>query len=804
MSRKTRIIGGTIGVLLVALIAGALFLRYQVRKSFPLTSGTIAVRGLQSPVRILRDAYGVPHIEASNEHDLMMATGFVHAQDRLWQMDMTRRAGEGRLSEIIGPATLPFDRMFRIVGIRRSAEAIVAHMAPGSLDRLRWYADGVNAFIASAKGRYPVEFDLLGYEPEPWTPLHSVIVGRLTAWELNLSWWTDLTYGSIAGRVGLDRILDIMPSYPSGVPVTVPYGDWRAYASLGLPYLRTAQAFASLSAGASVAGGSNAWAVGPARSATGSAILANDTHLQLESPSRWYELQMEMPGMRVRGMSMAGVPAVVAGRNDSVAWGLTNVMADDADFYVEKLDSSTGTRYLYDGVWHPLTYIAEEIPVKGDTSRALTVRLTRHGPIVTDIETPLQKGRSPYVASMRWTGNEIDDQFLAFTMIDRARNWEEFTSGVREFAVPGQNFVYADVRGNIGYWCGVRLPVRSGRNSLLPLPGWDPSTEWRGFVPFARLPHRFNPPEGYIATANNKLVDDAYPYHISDLWEPPSRIERLNDVLGKKGELFSVQDFERLQLDTYSYYAREIVPYILAAFRDSTLAAQDTEKVFEYLRNWNYRFNADDVATSIYQAFLVRLIHNTFADEMGEDLFHDWVILSNIPLRVTARLLAEGSSAWFDDVRTTAVETRDDIVRASLRDAVADLRSRCGPDTKNWRWGNIHVVSLRHPFGLRKPLDRIFNIGPFPVGGASTSLTSFEYDLNRPFDVTVGPSFRQIFIMGGEGEFRSVLPSGQSGQVFNVHYDDQTGLWLNGGYRTGRFRKGPGADVERLTLEPGR
>jgi len=375
---------------------------------------------------------------------------------------------------------------------------------------------------------------------------------------------------------------------------------------------------------------------------------------------------------------------------------------------------------------------------------------------------------------------------------------------VKEFAVPGQNFVYADARGNIGYWCGVRLPVRNGRNSLLPLPGWESSSEWKGFVPFARLPHRFNPPEGYIASANNKIVDDAYPYHISDLWEPASRIERLNDVLGKKGDLFSVQDCERLQLDTYSTYAREIVPYIVGAFRDSAASLQDGEKVFEYLRNWNYRFSTDDVATSIYQEFLVALIRNTFADEMGNDLFHDWVILSNVPLRVTSRLLAQGTSPWFDDVRTPAVETRDDIIRKSLREAVAALRSAWGEDTKNWRWGNLHTVSLRHPFGLRKPLDRIFNIGPFPVNGASTALVSFEYDLNKPFDATVGPSFRQIFDMGGDGGYRSVLPSGESGQVFDPHYADQTELWLNGGYRTGVFRGPPRGELERLQLEPGR
>ena len=801
MSRKTRIIAGTLGVLLVALLAAALFLRYQIRKSFPVIEGTLQVPGLESPVTVTRDAFGVPSIEARSEHDLMMATGYVHAQDRLWQMDMARRAGEGRLSELFGSATVPFDRMFRIVGLRRAAERILARMAPGSLDRLKWYSEGVNASISASRGRYPVEFDLLGYTPEPWTPLHSVIVGRLIAWELNLSWWTDVTYGSIAERVGLDRLLEIMPPYPGDVPPTVPASEWRPYAGLALPYLRTAEEYAAFSGLSAFKGGSNAWAVSPRRSATHGAILANDTHLQLECPARWYELEMRAPGLHVRGMSMAGVPAVIAGRNDSIAWGITNVMADDADFYVEQLDSATGTRYLYNGAWHPLELINEEIGVKGDTAVPLTIRLTHHGPLVTDIRTPLQMGKAPYVASMRWTGSEVDDQFLAFTLIDRARSWQEFTAGVAEFAVPGQNFVYADTRGNIGYWCGVRLPERAGRNSLLPLPGWDPSTEWRGFVPFARLPHMFNPPAGYVASANNRIVDDSYPYHISDLWEPPSRIERLNDVLGKPGDVFAVQDFERLQLDTYSRYARDIVPYILEAFHDSVGTLPMGDRVFEYIRNWHHRFDADDIATSIYQEFLVHLLRDTYADEMGDSLYHDWVILGNIPLRVTTRLLAEGNSPWFDDVRTPAVEGRDEIVRRSLREAIAALREKFGDDTRQWGWGNLHTVSLRHPFGLRKPLDRIFNIGPFPVPGGSTALISMEYDLNAPFAVTVGPSFRQVFDM--HGDYRAVLPSGESGQVFDVHYDDQTRLWLNGAYRTGVFGRLPEGRLERLTLEPG-
>ena len=803
LSKRAKLIIGSLGLLLLALVIAVLFLRYQLRKSFPETSGTLTLEGLHAVVDVTRDEFGVPRIAARNEHDLMVALGYVHAQDRLWQMDMARRAAEGRLSELFGKRTLDFDRMFRIAGLRRISEALERQLSPASKDRLQWYADGVNAFIAGHQGKFPLEFDLLNYEPEAWTPVHSVLIGRFMAWELNLSWWTDLTLGAIADRVGLEKTLDILPPYPASVPPIVPSRDWRSYASLGGAYLRTAQDFCAFFGGAGMAGGSNAWVIAPRLSSSGKVILANDTHLPLQLPSRWYEVQLYAPGYAVRGMSVAGIPAIIAGRNDRIAWGLTNVMADDADFYVERIDSVDSSKYLDGSEWVTMTSLHEEIQVRGDSTVPLTVRLTRHGPVITDINRPLMNASYPYVASMRWTGAELDDEFEAFNRIDRAGNWKEFTEGVRGFTVPGQNFVYGDVDGNIGYWCGVRLPVRGRQNSILPLPGWDRSTDWKGFVPFEQLPHLYNPPEGYIATANNKIVDDTYPYHISDLWEPPSRILRLHEILGQRGELFSVEDFERLQVDCVSHHAREVVPYVLAAFADSAVGLPEGDRVFEYLRNWNFVFSRDDIATAIFQQFFVFLLRNIYEDEMGKDLFHDFVILGNIPVRVTTRLLEEGRSPWFDDVGTPAIETRDDIIRKSLRESIVALRDRFGEDTRSWRWGEMHTVMLQHPFGLVKPLDRVFNLGPFPYGGGQTSLISGEYSYNEPFAVIVGASFRQIFDMADSGNVRAVLPSGQSGQVFNSHYGDQTDLWLNGGYRIVRSGTS-GARWEQLYLRPAR
>ena len=803
LSTKAKVFVGSLAVLIVLALAAALFVRYEIRKSYPVTSGSAVLEGLVNPVAVARDEYGIPDISAGSEHDLLAAMGYVHAQDRLWQMDLQRRAAAGRLSELFGPVTVPFDRMFRIVGLARIARTIEDHLPPESRERLVWYTEGVNAFLATHRGSYPAEFDLLRYDPEPWSPLDCILVGRMMAWEMNLSWWTDLTIGAIAERVGLERAMDIFPSYPREIPPIVRPGKQPPLASLGLEMVRTAEAYRAFAGVSAVATGSNAWVVGPAKSATGAVILANDTHLHLSIPSPWYEVQLRCPVYNVRGMSVPGTPGVVAGRNDSIAWGITNAMADDADFYVERIDSADGTKYWYNGEWVPLSIRTEEIGVRGDSAVPVVIRETLHGPVVTDIRTSLQRSQPPYVASMRWTGREIDDQIGTFGRINRARNWSEFTSALRHFAVPGQNFVYGDVRGNIGYWCGVLLPIRGRQNSLLPLPGWDRSAAWKGFVPFEHLPHLYNPPEGYIATANNKIAGDDYPYHISDLWEPPSRIVRLREVLGKKGEVFTVEDFERLQNDTYSHLAREVVPFIFAAFADSASAHPGDQRLLEYFRNWNFYFTQEDIATSIFQMFFVRLLENIYKDEMGDDLYHDFVLLVNVPIRVTTKLLRDGNSPWFDDVATTNIETRDDIVRRSLRQAADALGERFGPEMKTWRWGDMHTVTLKHPFGLQPPLDRIFNVGPFPASGGSSSLVSCEYSFNTPFTVTVGPAFRQIFDMANPRQARAVLASGQSGQIFHRHYDDQTHLWRNGGYRVVRHDD-TGSGREVLRLEPKR
>jgi penicillin G amidase len=802
VSRRLKLFFGVSGVLLVTLVALGFFIRYQLTKSFPQTTGSETLQSIKQQTDVYRDPYGVPRIVAVNDRDALVAMGFLHAQDRLWQMDLQRRAASGRLSEVFGKATLPFDKMFRIVGLRRIAVNIEKQLPEGTRADLQAYCDGVNACCAAMRGKLPLEFDLLRYNPEPWTPVDCILTGRLIAWELNLSWWTDVTYGALVARLGRDTVAQILPSYPSTIPPQVPSEEWRRYVDNLHGYVTISQDYLAYLGRPLVSGGSNAWAIAPQKSVTGAVILANDTHLHLTQPCQWYELGVIAPGLTVHGMSIPGVPGIVAGKNDSIAWGVTNLMADDADFYLERINEAEST-YFFDNAWHKLAIIDEEIPVRGDSASILHVRLTDHGPIITDIRTPLNQAHPEFVASMRWVGAEIDDQVGAFLKIDRAHNWNEFVQGLRSFSLPGQNFVYGDARGNIGYYCAARLPIRGSKQGLLPLPGWERSNDWTGFVPFDQLPHLLNPSTGYVASANNKTVDDSYPYYIGQLWEPPSRIQRLQEALGNAAERISIQDCRQLQTETYSSLARELTPYLLTAATDSAVGAGYGERVREYLRNWNYRFTREDIATSLFQEFLVHLIRNIYSDEMGDELFHDFTMLVNVPLRVTTRLLKEGSSVWFDDVRTPVVESRDDILRRSARDAIRDLVSRLGEDPRLWRWGSLHTVTLQHPFGLQPPLGKIFSIGPFPYPGASSALMSGEYSLSAPFAVSVAASYRQIFNFADHDAHLAILPSGESGQVYQQHYDDQTPLWLYGGYRT-VIRQPVKESWDHLCLLPGR
>lgn len=786
MSKLGKIVAGLGISVLVILIAGALFLHHLITKSFPVTHGSIPLPGLHTSVDVYRDDYGIPHIHASDEHDLMMAVGFAQAQDRLWQMDVLRRAGEGRLSEIFGKSTIQFDMLFRTINLHKVADSIRTHLSPESEQILENYAQGVNAFIDQNRGKFPVEFDILNYTPEHWTVEHSILTSRLIAWELNLAWWTDLTYGEIAAKVSPQKLKEILPAYPDSIPPTVQTLTTGKHAAQLHSLLDAGRAYRSFFGLGGLEAGSNAWVVDSSRSISGKPILANDPHLAMPAPSRWYEAHLSAPGWNVAGVMVPGVPLIVLGHNDSAAWGMTNAMIDDADFFIEQTDSSRPGMVRFGKEWRPIESHTEKIYIGSADSTTIEVRSTSHGPIINSVHPSFQHGDSTGSSSspiaMRWTGLEVSDEISAFTRMNKAGSLSEFEQGVKELTVPAQAVVYADVDGNIAYWTAGRVPIRQSGNPMLPLPGWTGDAEWKGFIPFDQLPQVKNPPEGFIACANQRIADKSYPYYLSTLWEPPSRITRIRELL-HAADHFSSVDFEQFQQDISSPFARDAVRYLLAAYNDSSASkTPEISDALTYLHNWDYRFTKTDIATTIFNVFFVKLLHNIFEDEMGPDVFNDFVFFGAIPYRVTGQLLAADSSAWFDKAGTTQIETKNQILRKSLEDAISELRTSSGEEMKTWQWGNLHTVTFTHPFGLQKPFDRVFNIGPFPIAGGGTTVMKTEYKMSLPFATSVGPSMRQIVDLASPKSASIVITSGESGQAYSKHYDDQTSLWLNGGY----------------------
>ncbi|HEX9614008.1 MAG TPA: penicillin acylase family protein, partial [Bacteroidota bacterium] len=759
------------------------YLAYHLAtKSFPVTDGSVVAEGLEKPVDIYRDSFGVPHIFAESHHDAWFAAGFVQAQDRLWQMEVIRRAGLGRLAEVLGPPALNTDKLFRTLGLRRLAEETAKNLDAETRAALGAYADGVNACMRGQQGRYALEFDMLGFEPEPWTIEHSLLLSKLMAWELNTSRWVDITYGYVVQRVGPQRARDLYPDWPDNAPVTVPSElKGEDSAELGLPLLKADASFRKLLGLSDFGTGSNAWAVAPSKSLTGHPVLANDPHLVLTTPGRWYEMHLSAPGLDVMGASIPGIPFVVIGRNRDIAWGATSAMVDDIDYYVEEVDSvEHPTQYKVNDHWTPIGKTVDTILVKDGIPVVLTSYATHRGPIVNRIEPAAEPASR--LLSMRWVAGEVSHEARAVMRVNRAKNWMEFREALKDFSSPSQNFLYADVRGNIGYVLAGRIPLRADNSFASPYPGWTDRYDWQGFVPFAENPSLYNPPHGFIVSANNRIVGADYPHYVSNNWEPPWRAARIVELLSREGPL-SLEDQQRVQLDLVSAQARTLVPRILQAYRDGGPENDDVKTTLNYFRNWNYVMREENVSTTLFESFLLRMIQNTFSDELGPELSALYDTLASKPLVALTVLLEQDSSAWFDDIATEQVETKNGMIRRSLVESLAAMKSELGGELKEWRWGELHQVEFRHLFGENPLLRGQFNRGPFPVGGSHSTVWKGDFRLRAPFVNHLGPSARFIFDLSDANNTRSVIPPGQSGHLYHRDYDNQIPLWRHGAYK---------------------
>ena len=793
----------TFVIVLLALVvilaaAGAWF----VRRPWPQVKGSITLPDLSAPVEIIRDEWGVPHIYAENEADLFFAQGYVHAQDRLWQMEMNRRIGSGTLSAALGPAALDTDRFLRTIGLRRAAEKDWALVDDDTRVIMEAYAGGVNAYIETHQNRLPLEFTLLGVDPAPWTPVDTLCWGKAMAYNLGGNYSMELLRARLIAELGEEAAGQLTPPYPEEGPVIVP-PEARSYAWLRDASGGDLDPLNALLGESRVEWGSNNWVVHGSRSATGMPLLANDMHLGLDMPSVWYENGLHGGRFDVVGYSFPGVPMVIVGHNERIAWGVTNLGPDVQDFYIEKVnDPFHPTRYQFMGEWRETEVVAEIIEVKGESPVTLNVYITQHGPIMNDVIGDLNRAEP---LALRWTAMDGGYLFRAVALINQASDWQEFREALSYWDVPSQNFVYADVEGNIGYQSPGKIPIRAaGHQGLLPVPGWTGEYEWQGYIPFDELPSVLNPTTGFVATANNKVVPDDYPYLITHDWASPFRAQRITDLLAADDSI-TIEDMQMIHAQTYSLPAEALRPHLLAAV---TAPGDDLQaQALELLKEWDLTLETDRPGAAIFQTWYWFLVKNSLQDELGEELMEDYIELTYTHIPMMLDWATRSDIAWFDNTATAGFETRSDMMRLSFADAVAWLSAELGDDPAGWEWGRLHTKTFVHnPMGQSgiAIMESLFNSRAIPARGASSTVDAAHYSYNDPFAMGAGVSQRMIVDLGDLDRSLAIHTTGQSGQLFHPHREDFIPLWENVDYHPQLFGR---AAVEAeaatvLVLEP--
>ncbi len=769
----------------VAIAGGYLWLR----GSLPMTEGRIAAAGLKAPVELLRDADGIVTIRAQSLRDAYFAVGYAHAQDRLWQMDFMRRSAAGRLSEVVGPATLWLDRLMRGLGLYRVAEANVQNLGPEAKAALEAYAAGVNAFLAAPGGPWPPEYYLLRYRPEPWRPADSMVWGRLMALQLSGNWRDEIRRSRLARDLTEDQIAFLWPAYPTDGPISTggllgPHGEAppRRLSEI-LPWRWMPKS------------ASNSWVLSGERTASGMPILANDPHLALRSPGTWYLVRIETPDRILAGATAPGVPFVIVGHNGRVAWGFTTTESDTQDLFIERLSGAEGRSYETPDGPRPFEVRTETIEVRGEAPVVLTVRATRHGPVLSDfLPEAAQVAGAGEVVALAWPALEPDDGAGdAFVAMARARDGADFVSALRRFHSPQQNIVYADSGGAIGLIAPARVPLRRKGDGRRPVPGWTGAYDWSGFIPFEELPRSVNPPRGRIVAANNRLVPDDYPHLISADWGYPHRAARIEEMLDAAAPRSGLEQHLAFQLDNLSSGARELLPLLLAAEPKGEPARQ----AHGLLQAWDHLMDRSRPEPLIFYAWIGELNQRLLGDELGDH----YAEFARVDMRLIKRVLSEGTN-WCDDVRTTATESCDEQLSAALEAALADLAESFGADLTDWRWGAAHTADFPHPVISRLPvLDKLFGFALETDGGNTTvnrGAVGFTGNPHIRFNNVHGAGYRAVYDLADLDNSRFMIAIGQSGNPLSPHYGDLAERWRDGDY----VKLDGKATAQRLLLTP--
>ena len=768
-------------------------------------------RSIMDSVHIYRNKFSIPHIVSHNEQDAFIAMGYVHAQDRLWQMDIARRAGRGRLAEIFGEQALQSDRFMRVMNLVDIAGNLLKNSSKTTKQILESYSKGVNLFLEMNPDKVPFEFGALSYTPESWTPEDCLIIMRLMAIEMNMSMWTDLAFGEIADKFGIQSALAMIPKNTPGTVYqyggtsqeftseesTIAQGNLEGLSTIHTSMILSAREYLGFS-GDGI--GSNAWVMrtSPKEKKT-SVILANDPHLKLSLPARWYQAHITSPGFNAIGATIPGLPLIVSGRNDLSSWGISNMMNDDFDYFIEKVDKKNSNYYFNEsGERVKFKYKRDTIIIKNGEPLIYDIRYTGRSAVISDAPpTGLLKDINNknsvfdrYCLTYSWTGMQMSDEILGMYKVMKSSSWSDCKKGFDVWCAPALNFVYGNANGTIASASIGMIAKRGEKNNPnLPSPGWKKGYSWNGVYTSSILPSQSflgnEYSKRFIITANNPLISNPNVYH-SVLWEPSSRADRLQQTL-KEFDEYDVRDAQYLQMDVYSAYARQVMDSILPVLiKKKKYMPVNAKKAIEKMKNWKCYITNQDIEPTIFSLFLDEYYRSVFEDQLTAPILRLYNIVSNVPTRIILHTLYDSEEkwdSWFDDVRTKQIkEDRSEIVfRSFLRAIKKGDRYFANPDIRTWKYGKLHSIILEHLFSSSTLLSPIVTHGPFPHGGNNTTLNNGSWSFNDPFKQTLGASVRVISDMR-DSMLYCVLPGGVSGEPLSSHYSDQVQLWLNGGY----------------------
>jgi penicillin amidase len=772
MKKSSKILLIIITVIALIFLVAILYIRSLKNSGLPDYNANIELEGLKEEVKVYRDQYGIPHIFAKNEADLYLVTGYITAQDRFWQMDFLRRVTQGRLSEILPGNWIETDVILRSLRITEKSKKIFEHADSEIKEAIESFSNGINQYLDDHKDDLSFEFTIFGYEPEKWEAVHSINLIGYMAWDLETGWGNESILYKLKHVLSKAQYEAIIPNLSDYDPVI--YDEYYQIndSLFSSEISKINQLYPELFKG------SNNWAVSSKKSTTGHPILANDMHLGLMVPGIWSQIHQHVEGkLDVSGLILPGQPFVICGHNENIAWGMTNVQSDGADFYIETINPENNLQYKFNGEWKDMIIKKELIHEKGnDSAVERTILFTHRGPVVSGFKDIEEK-----TISMRWVGNEMSNELRTVYLLNRAKNWNDFRNAVKSFKSISQNIVYADIDGNIGLQCSAGIPLRYGHGYEF-LPGDTSLYDWKGLVEFDSLPFIYNPESAYVYSANNKTIGDDFPHYISNWFSNHYRAERIVQMLNEKEKL-SHDDFIKMQTDHTSIISQEHLPTIIDILDTAENLNEEEAMALNILKDWDHTYSKESIASTIFEYFFQNLGPTIVRDEIPAEIFEEILHKRLFFNYLIDNIIKTGNSILCDDINTEEIENYEDMVIKTFKNSIIQFEDVYEKKITETEWGSVHKVYIEHPIGKNKLMDFVFNLNRvYSVGGSYHTVSPYSYTFNTDFSARHGASHRHIYDLGDFNKSLTIIPTGVSGIPGSDHYCDQTEMYVKGKY----------------------